>query len=271
MEKEKELIERRIEEISQKNEFLKKLCKDEPEGNLRISTRADGMVRYYQTYKDHASDKMVDKYLSKYTQSTLISRLAQKQYLHTLKPILEQELFTLKKFQRDYHPERKEAVFEELSSERKKLVQPMFLSAEEQFQQWKTQEYKRFEGFPEKLIFETERGEMVRSKSELIIADQLFKEKSHLYYRYEEELHLKKSNQLVHPDFTIMNRYTAGKIYWEHAGMMDNSEYADNFVWKINTYIKEGFIPGKNLIITYETSKLPLDIAVVRKIIKEYF
>ncbi len=53
--------------------------------------------------------------------------------------------------------------------------------------------------------------------------------------------------------------------------MMDDSEYADRFVWKINAYIKEGYLPGKDLIITYETGKLPLDVAVVRKMVKEYF
>ena len=55
-----------------------------------------------------------------------------------------------------YKPEKKYERYDMLSGERKKLVQPVFLSAEEKFQRWKQQEYKRYEGYREGLHCETE-------------------------------------------------------------------------------------------------------------------
>lgn len=51
--------------------------------------------------------------------------------------------------------------------------------------------------------------------------------------------------------------------------MMSDPVYADEFVQKVNSYIKEGYVLGKDFIITCETENTPLDITVVRKIIKE--
>lgn len=145
------------------------------------------------------------------------------------------------------------------------------MSAEERFIKWKSESYPTYGEYPEFLRYETDRGELVRSKSELIIANLLYKEDSHLHYRYEEKLYLKQSNKTIHPDFTIMSRRNGEIVYWEHAGKMDDSRYADDFTRKINAYIKEGIFPGKNLIITYETGTVPLEVSVVKKLIKNYF
>ena len=45
--------------------------------------------------------------------------------------------------------------------------------------------------------------------------------------------------------------------------MMDNSQYASIFVWKVNAYLDNGIIPGKNLIFTYETTENPINTQYV--------
>ena len=61
-------------------------------------------------------------------------------------------------------------------------------------------------------------------------------------------------------------------MYWEHLGMMDDPNYAENAVQKIITYGQNGIIQGKNLILSYETKLKPLDqrqiLLLVRELLK---
>ena len=72
------------------------------------------------------------------------------------------------------------------------------------------------------------------------------------------------------PDFTVMNRRT-GKIYlYEHFGRMDDFMYVENSMRKLDLYEKNGYLLGKNLIITRETIASPLNIQKVDSYIKEF-
>ena len=258
-------MEQNIKELQNVLQKIKKESEDFPDGTLRISTLRNGRARYYQRKKEN------ETYISKKKDKKLIRQLAQKQYLHQLQTIIQRELSVLEKMQQDYFPENKERVFENLSEERKQLVQPYFRSTEEKYEAWKRENYPVYDAYPESLQYVTDRGEVVRSKSELIIANMLYQQKDVIYYRYEDALELKRSHLTVHPDFTIMSKKKGHLIYWEHAGRMDNMQYADKFVRKVNAYIKEGIFPGIQLIITYETVDVPLDVMVVRKMLRQYF
>lgn len=50
---------------------------------------------------------------------------------------------------------------------------------------------------------------------------------------------------------------------------MDDSYYVNDFVKKLNTYVMNGLLPGKDVILTYETQNNPLEIGVVKRMIKE--
>ena len=52
--------------------------------------------------------------------------------------------------------------------------------------------------------------------------------------------------------------------------MMDDPDYVENAIQKIALYQQNGIFPGRNLILTYETKKLPLNPKSVRLIIEEY-
>ena len=52
--------------------------------------------------------------------------------------------------------------------------------------------------------------------------------------------------------------------------MMDNPVYAEQACRKILAYIRAGFVIGKNLIVTFETSGCPLSSMDVEQIIKQY-
>ena len=116
------------------------------------------------------------------------------------------------------------------------------------------------------LIHRTKRGEMVRSKSEVIIANMLFD--AEIDYSYEVELPL-KNGRTVHPDFTI---YRGGRqYYWEHLGMLYNEDYRRKWNLKYKAYEDSGFIEGDNLIITKDGEDGSLDSKEIEKQINKYF
>ena len=74
----------------------------------------------------------------------------------------------------------------------------------------------------------------------------------------------------LRPDFTVMNRMNGKRYIYEHLGMMDNQTYVESNMKKLELYEKNGFLLGKNLLVTHETSKSPLNIAVVDSYIEHY-
>jgi hypothetical protein len=80
--------------------------------------------------------------------------------------------------------------------------------------------------FERRLVNLTSRQEFVRSKSELIIAEQLIA--SNIDYAYEKPLTLGAVTR--YPDFTIEDVETGMTFYWEHCGMLHDPDYAAR--WK---------------------------------------
>ena len=121
--------------------------------------------------------------------------------------------------------------------------------------------------FDEKLIHKTARGELVRSKSEVIIADALFH--NGLDYQYEPELILE--GKVKRPDFKIIDADTGEVWYWEHCGMMSDDRYAKRWSDKEKFYAKHGIKRGQNLIVTEEYTGEGLDSYQINEMIKDIF
>ena len=156
-----------------------------------------------------------------------------------------------------------------LTEERKRLVVPVKVSAKEKLNKWKNESYEPYQKYQENLKYETDNGELVRSKSEVIIANILAKNKEHLLYKYERPLELMINGQLqaIHPDFTIISVHTGKITYWEHAGRMDDARYASEFIQKMNTYIENKLFPGEDVVVTYESMNCSLNIHNVKMIV----
>ena len=107
---------------------------------------------------------------------------------------------------------------------------------------------------------------MVRSKSEVLIANYLL----HAKVPYIYELPLMLNNRIVRPDFTVLNVPKRKILCWEHLGMIDDGEYLENALSKIDLYMNNGFYPGRNLIITAETRKTQLNADIISQCIKAY-
>lgn len=104
--------------------------------------------------------------------------------------------------------------------------------------------------YAENLIHRTETGHMVRSKSELVIANLLHREG--IAYQYEQPLEGEAAPGRLYPDFTFTDA-AGDRVVWEHLGMMDDLDYVRGWKWKVDWYTKNGFKLGSNLFVTEET------------------
>jgi hypothetical protein len=107
------------------------------------------------------------------------------------------------------------------------------------------------EGIPyaEHLIHRTTRGELVRSKSELVIANYLHGRG--IPYRYERPVDGTAVPGKLRPDFSFET--DAGDLLlWEHLGMLDRPDYQKAWEWKREWYHQNGFKEGENLFTTTE-------------------
>lgn len=269
-EEEEYFTKRRVTKIIQEKEnLLKKIAKileTAPEGTLKYQTR-DGVTYYYLQKKNPETKKWEKTYLKK-SQSNLIKQLARKSYLQKAKRVLEEQVFALTYFASIYDETALEQIYEDLPSERKQLITPIVYSIKEKMKEWNDEKYEPYDAYSEYKIYETDRGEMVRSKSEVIIANLLYQNRKDLDYKYERPLTLKdKSNKevIIHPDFTIINKRTGNIYYYEHVGKLDEVRYATDFVKKMELYTINNIMPGKELLVTYEAAGAPLSVSCVRK------
>ena len=124
----------------------------------------------------------------------------------------------------------------------------------------------------ERLIHRTVRGESVRSKSEVIIANLLHAKG--VDYRYEEPLEIDGITK--YPDFTIDDDNTGEKYYWEHLGMLSDVAYRRRWEGKVKWMRDHGIFPreeggGPNgsLFVTQDSPNGGIDSEAVSRLIEE--
>lgn len=125
--------------------------------------------------------------------------------------------------------------------------------------------------YEERLIHCTLKGEMVRSKSELTIADRL--KENGVDYIYEQPLTI--GDQTRYPDFTIEEEESGRKIYWEHCGMLFDPGYKERWERKLEWYRRNKILPYEKgggekgiLIVTKDGERGEISSKEIDQIIK---
>ncbi len=152
------------------------------------------------------------------------------------------------------------------SPTRRALITPRIPTDEEAVENWKHQPWTQCDYRPEEKIYRTRNGELVRSKSEKIIADLL--EEYDIPYRYENEVLI--DGVALYPDFTLYDVASRREVILEHLGLMDDESYASKNLRKIARYVKAGYKQGITLLISAETKNAPLDVEYLECILKPY-
>lgn len=240
LEKELQSVNRQLEEA--------------PAGRLAISRTAK-RTNYYHEFQAGGKRKRLTVTSDEWS----LHNLARKEYLLTEEKVLQKDIKLIRRIIDRYEEPDAANILGKLSPKLSELPEKLFFRGNgTELQDWVNEPYNQSDYRPEKKIHITSTGIRVRSKSELIIAEQLSKYR--VAFRYEEILQL--DNRRFVPDFTI-KRKDGKLIYWEHCGLPNNSVYIARHNEKMKTYETAGIVPWKNLIVTYDEPDGTLNIKLI--------
>ena len=265
-----QLTKNRMAELNAMLELKLRSIKKAPEGSVRITQSHNSVQYYHITNKGDNTGTYIPA-----GHRELAVQLAQKDYDKKVTESAAKEIKFLSKILKDCTQFFKkntlaEKLFQNLHKNRHALVEPVKLSDEEYAARWQAINYKK-DFTPENKNFRTIKDEIVRSKSEILIADTL--NRMNIPYHYEFPIKLiteDGTKRTFHPDFLCLNRRTRKEFLWEHFGRMDDAEYATQTVSKLNLFACNGIFPGKNLITTMETATQPLNTRQIKKLAEEF-
>lgn len=246
-------IEQYEVQILQLKSYLEKL----PGEHIYAHKRKDKYIYCLRT-RD-AQGRLHEKYLAS-KQEKYIKACCENFYLRKLIFVIEKELHILQLFKRNYKPNEKFEVWDSLPEAYKQYVQQRFRDNKTVCHDW---EYAEFESnnFPNTNanLYKTKKGEIVRSRIELIVADMLYD--LGIPYRYECMLSLASGD--VYPDFTIMHPETLELYYIEIFGMMDKPEYEQAAFTKIAKYAASDVY--QNLLMFFDHKNAPISPSNIKK------
>ena len=265
-----ELLEKRLIELKAVLEKMRRSVKTPPPGRLRISQKGNSTEYYHITSPSDPHGKYIPM-----KQESLARQLAQKDYDSKITTLIEEEIRATQRYLKQICSTTSISKFNTLYTNycpaRQRLVTPLTLTGSQYAAQWQNVSWPQRPLPEDSTAYTTIRGELVRSKSEVLIADALAR--YCIPYHYEFPLQLRRTSgeiATLHPDFLCLNVRTRSEFYWEHFGLMDNPEYANNAAGKLRLYTENGILAGRNLIITMETQSEPLSTRIIDKLIETF-
>lgn len=185
---------RQYENIKQKITRVEQQIERLPQGEIYCAKNGTGVKWYYNngTHREYLHKK----------NRKLAEQLAYKKYLKKLLKELKQEKSAIDKYLKCGRKEESEAEkMLDISSNYRSLILTYYKPADEFLYEWQKQTYHKSMEYPENLIHQSISGNILRSKSERMIEEALYRAK--IPYRYECALQL--GEKIIYPDFTIIH------------------------------------------------------------------
>lgn len=274
-------VNAKIAELANLEKLKKQAVRRAPQGTLRALSRGNSFRFFLISGDSSPNGRFIPR-----KDWDIAKQIAQRDYdLKIIEGVVHQK-GVLERFAKLYNPTELDEVFAQQTQSRRHLITPIRLADEAFVKQWLSVSYegKGFSGDLPELF--TSRGERVRSKSEIIIADILAHYK--VPYRYEyphvfydvsykalagsssSGIYKRGKRIVVYPDFTCLNVRTRREFIWEHFGLMDDPDYAKSAVFKRELYEKNGLYTGESILFTEETSDRPLDSSRVARLVERF-
>ena len=231
-------------------------------GSIRVS-RCKNTYQYYilepETSKSryrylHRSERQIAKDIIQHDYATSVNELATKRHYH-----IEQLL--------QCQDEIADQALNGFSEGRQVLIDEYEQPKQKYIAEWIAKEYQGNTYPADEHEYYTKKGERVKSKSEIIIADTLYD--MGIPYRYEYPF-FTATGATIYPDFNILNPYTLHEAYLEHFGLMDDSEYVQKTLYKIAEFARNGYHLGHGLLATFESDKSSLDTRLLRDMLENW-
>jgi len=245
---------------------LENLEKSEPEG--RIGVRHCG--KYIQYYRVTDTTGNQGKYLNKDSKDIVVA-LAQKKYNHILKDKAKTEKEIMEQCRKLLSGDEPlvDSALAQVPEELRGFVNPDVLTDADHVDRWIKDEPMWDNPVEMKTYYKTPTGLKVRSKTEYIIAESL--RNAGVPFHYEKQLDSSFGiRRGMYPDFTCLNKRTGKTYYWEHFGRMDDPKYSFDAIQKIQNYVALGYYLGTSLIVSFETSTMPVRTNYIDEMIKQY-
>lgn len=270
-------ISKRIELLEKVIDISKRKVSELPQGSIYV-TKKSGTDRW-QFFCRNKGDRTRGMYLGREKNKLIDDLCAKKYYMDVIKLCsVERKQLLMINIGNDtapdvmgLHPARRRRTqkkdnrvcedsllnaFLKQHKEIRKRITPFVIDDETYTEKWLAEPYEGL-AFQEDdtTSFMTEKGERVRSKSEVMIANTLYK--YGIPYKYEFPVML-NNGRTAYPDFTVLLPKKRKMVYWEHLGKMGDYDYVARNLRKLDDYKKVGIHLGVNLIVTYENSATPL-------------
>ncbi|MBQ0027670.1 MAG: hypothetical protein KBS96_03600 [Lachnospiraceae bacterium] len=255
----------RLKELEKMQKILIDGLNKAPEGKILIANK-HGNIQFF--LRKSATEK-TGKYIRK-NQIDKIRTYIQKSYNEKVLKLITKEIENLETFLSNSEESitRIQELYSKNPQEIKNNIKPIDMSDQDYADEWRQESFEGKPPIEGETTYKTDNGEIVRSKSELNIANALYK--AGIPYKYECPVWLMDGTK-IHPDFTVLNVRERRVKYWEHRGMMDDRNYAKHSVSRLKEMGKSGIIVGDNLIITEETSTIGLGTDEITRIIDHFF
>lgn len=246
--------------ISESEEILKYA----PEGRLFIRPRRKSRSYYrIRKIKTDTGWKDVAENINK--NPNMVMALTEKKIAEEQLRICRTNLKALEKLIKQVHPYELDDIIEKLPA---KYFEAWKMYLEKLRQEQEHVEYIKAQSFADSHIHVTINGLLVRSKSEMIIANLLYS--MGIPFNYEERFPVPYDDgKYIYPDFTI-HLPDGSVIYWEHLGMLNMKSYCERNATKLHHYQMNEVYIGKNLILTQDDKHGNCDSAFIAELIKTY-
>ena len=224
-----------------------------------------GFTYYYQ--RNFGENNLDKEYYIPKSNSRLINLLLQNQYASKVAPYYETQLNLIHQLQAVIAQDTDRKFYDSLSEESKQHLVPLVPYEPDIIQEWLNQPFARNQYYLENAVHDSLRGDKLRSKSEVLIANALY----HAGLPYFVDIEMRIDGTPMYPDFLILRPSDKKEFIWEHFGLMSDPIYVDNAVKKIHMYDDLGFHIGDNFIVTFENTFFPLSSTMVEGIIERWF
>ncbi|MBR0379729.1 MAG: hypothetical protein IJH62_04120 [Mogibacterium sp.] len=175
-------------------------------------------------------------------------------YLKELIDSLDSEIALLRALNEGHLDISYEAVSERLPFIYRDPLLPGYTSGlPDAAKKWKAQKEREKKQYkqknPEILIMRSIDGTLMRSKSEVIIANMLISYGIPFVYELPHVI----NGIMVYSDFTALSTIDfRSEVIIEHEGLMNDPNYQRIFLNKVNGYLAEGLIPGRDVFFTFD-------------------
>lgn len=210
-----------------------------PPGRLFVRERKK-RKSYYQIIKKKAGSRWRNIQLNINEDTELIRKLTEKRIAEEM---IQTCLGNLKVLENTLHCFRSCDTPDILASLPSKYQDAFLLCHKQQINAWFSAPYQKAPFDAKRHIHITACGELVRSKSEVIIADALFS--CGIPFHYEERFpYPDDDGNFYYPDFTILLP-NGLKLIWEHLGLLGEMAYCVHNAQKLHNYQRNKVFIGK--------------------------